>query len=208
MTVIEFDAQGRKLSVEERKEAFKFSAERDKSSLCRMRPGESISDGHACSGRLVVHHIDNDSTNNPTDGSNWMILCAGHNQRCHPHGKVRFNNPKYAKRLSDLRTKLLKSNRIRSESMRRNMIAQPIAAAFIEKIMESNERVELDELISATRREVTLVTEKRFKKGNEEYIGETAVLGYLKPYLNAINGIYQEERDADEKVWIVHRRKV
>lgn len=202
-----FDANGRKLRANERKEAFRFCAERDGDSQCKMRPGESLSDGHTCAGRLILHHIDNNPCNNPTDGSNWMILCLGHNHRCNPRGKVSFHNPKYAKRLGEFRLEWMKRERIRSESLRRNIIAEPIATEFIERTMQSNERVQLKDLVNGARQEVRLQTEMRYGKKRRESIGRKAVVEYLEPYCNPFNGIFEMVDDEKGITWIVRKRQ-
>lgn len=50
---------------------------------------------------LVLDHKDNDAENNPKTGTNWQLLCKGHNHRKNPRG-----GNKYAAitKLSDLRT--------------------------------------------------------------------------------------------------------
>jgi len=58
------------------------------------RGGYEITDkrGIKCRGGLVVHHRDNDNSNNPKDGTNWEYLCRGHNIREDAPGIHRNSN--------------------------------------------------------------------------------------------------------------------
>jgi 5-methylcytosine-specific restriction endonuclease McrA len=56
----------------------------------RMFPHVCASCGREFSGKklreLTVHHKDHDHTNNPTDGSNWELLCI----YCHDHEHEKY----------------------------------------------------------------------------------------------------------------------
>jgi hypothetical protein len=61
----------------------------------RLFPHVCASCGREFSGKrlreLTVHHKDHDHTNNPTDGSNWELLCI----YCHDHEHEKYKSAGY-----------------------------------------------------------------------------------------------------------------
>jgi len=69
------------------KDAFDFVAHRD--------GRKCYYEGPLCKGKLILHHVDNNSDNNAP--GNWRIVCAGHNTRLNPRGRDKRHKNAYVK---------------------------------------------------------------------------------------------------------------
>lgn len=88
----------KKLSRTERQDRLRVELRRDvaqrrkgyREQALNLFPHVCASCGREFSGKrlkeLTVHHKDHDYTNNPTDGSNWELLCI----YCHDHEHEKF----------------------------------------------------------------------------------------------------------------------
>ena len=195
--------------------------------LCRTRDGEKcvdcgrvpvaeVKDEQFETHQLIVHHRNNDPSDNPADGSNWILLCQRCNIKRDPRGKRTC--PKFS---SHLRLKEARERahpqfvplrhemiyppardiegdvpRVRNMEMAKNLQAEPLFIEFVTKIVSKHVQVNKLDLLDAGAQNF------RNKTGNT--ISQQALGSYLKKLCNPFNGIYRYQQVDGE--WFVTKK--
>ena len=141
-----------KLSGQQSTKAFDFCADRDGGAFCQ----KAKTDGDRCTKELVLDHKDNNSSHNPPDGSNWQILCRGHNHRKNPRGKIRFDGMAKLKHLRErggeqerLEEFEARPARPQHAEMKKNIDCEPVFRRTVAHLVDKHGEVEQKTLINA-----------------------------------------------------------
>jgi hypothetical protein len=169
--------------------------------LCRDRDGEKCNG--SCGGRvpanpvkdplrevpyLTVDHIDGDSSHNPTDGSNWQLLCQSCNnkKRKMPTKKTRSIDkfPRYKEYCASLREGVGTreyAGKITRE-MEKNDEAELVFRRFVEDILEEFGEMKESELLNSGAMNHFLVYKRK------KNISQEALRRYLHKWTSPVNG--------------------
>jgi hypothetical protein len=177
---------------------------------CHKKPGEKYLDSHNQEKKtyLELDHVDGNPENNPSDGSNWQLLCVPCNRL--KSAPDRKRKPKFQGHIEFRKSLELKIKRygkankerllMQYATMEKNRNAEPIVKDFINKTVESLGSVEKSVLINAAAEEVSL--------RSEGTISQQAVKNYLDKKCNPINGTLEYfEHPKQSGHWMVRKRK-
>ena len=196
---ITFNADGRKLRTNERKAVNLFLDERDGKD-CQAAEGKPHQDGNPCAGPIVIHHLDNNRKHNPSDGSNWVHFCTGHNHRAHPRGKGRYsdnslrNKEKSVPLHTHIYTLKREQRHQKSPQMVKAELADRFFREFIKKTVTNGVSIQSDDLLDGARNAFT----ERYHISVDQKTMEKA----LDAVCNPLNGKYE----IDEETNVVRKR--
>lgn len=149
---------------------------------CIERDGEGCrmqgKDEFPCRGNIVLDHIDGNPENNPPDGSNWQLLCRGHNAR--KARRVRESRAKFASHLR-IKHSLVRSTEAEKAS-RRELYGIRGISAELKKSEEIRPRIE-EWIIQTVERDGKLELSEALNSG--AYLGKCNQ-GTVKKYIDAL----------------------
>jgi len=136
----------------------------------------------------ILHHVDNDSKNNPADGSNWMLICRSCNNTLHPRGqskrgcrvrhKIHYVREGGGEREGGRERAYEETDGIKmSGEMKKSIICVPKFEKFLELLMRKFTVMVVEDFVNATSKELN--------------ISQNTVRRYLNRETNPINGKYE-----------------
>ena len=137
----------------------------------------------------ILHHCDNDSKNNPADGSNWLLVCRSCNHILNPRGKSKRSQSALRHKLHYIREGGGEREGVRergyeetdgvkmSGEMKKSIICVPKFEKFLELLMRTFTVMVVEDFVNATSKELN--------------ISQNTVRRYLNRETNPINGKYE-----------------
>jgi len=141
----------------------------------------------------ILHHCDNDSKNNPADGSNWMLVCRSCNHILNPRGKSKRSKSALRHKLHSVCVSERERERERergrerayedtdvvkmSGELKKSNICVPKFESFLELLMRKFTVMVVEDFVNAASKELNLC--------------QITVRRYLNRETNPINGKYE-----------------
>jgi hypothetical protein len=152
--------------------------------------------------KLIIHHVDRNPSNNPVDGSNWLLLCQSCNVRRDPRGPQ-----SYAKFTSHLRLKTYylsekdvekHTPKPRYAEMAKSEEAHLLFRSFVAETVAK--------LVSVNKWTLLDAGAEEFHKRTGQSVSQQALAKVLDQLCNMINGDFQYCQEGEEGDWFVRRR--